>query len=174
MHQSDGFSLLEVIVVVFLVALFSTVAVLRLGVGQGVLIESEARQFADRLNLLMDESLLSGRVYRIVFDVDDQTYEYQQFNTEWTVLTDKPYNRKVMANNMAFALEVTAEVDVDVGEESAEPVGNNVVVVNTDGVTTLFQLRFGERNQDNAVDDSERVWLVQGGQSVTVSDVDAG
>jgi len=186
--KTYGFSLLEVMVVVFLMALFSTVAILRLGVGQGTIIESEARQFAEKLNLLMDESLLSGQVYRIVFDVESYTYEYQHYDGQWVAMVVKPFEKRTLAGNIAFEMEVIqastttnlranpqandgkTRFENRFGEStSIESARINVVEIDSDGVSTEFDVRFGERTNNNTLDSEGRVWLVQGGQSVTVN-----
>ena len=105
-NNSHGFSLLELVIVVFLIALFSIVAVLRIGVSQGVVIESEAQQFAQRLNLLMDESLLSGRLYRIVFDAQQQAYEYQRYDNGWNAVSEIPFKKKSLPSAVAFELDI--------------------------------------------------------------------
>lgn len=176
-HKTYGFSLLEIMVVIFLMALFSTVTILRLGVGQSTQIESEARQFAGKLNLLMDESLLSGKAYRIVFDQENHSYEYQQFDEKWNTITTKPYEKKVLKNTLAFDLETTIPASEKNNQRSEESIQNidsnekNTVLINTDGVTAVFVLRFGEKNQSNSLDREKSFWSIIGGQTITVSDV---
>jgi len=161
---TTGFSLLELIVVVFLVALLSTVAVLRLGVGQGIVVQSEARQFAQRLNLLMDEGLLSGQIYRIVVDIEEQTYEYQHFQNGWNSISEKPFGKKLMPATVAFEMDVKQEGQVN----GTESINNFVVQINSDGTATPFEMRFGERAKKNAIDEESSIWLIQGGQSVAL------
>ena len=161
---TTGFSLLELIVVVFLIALLSTVAILRLGVGQSIVIQSEARQFAQRLNLLMDEGLLSGQIYRVVFDIEEQAYEYQRFNNGWNSISEEPFGKKLMPESVAFEMEVNQ----DAQENGIESANNFVVQINSDGTATPFEMRFGERVKKNLINEESSIWLIQGGQSVVL------
>ena len=186
---ATGFSLLELVIVVFLVALFSTAAILRLGVGQGIVIKSEARQFAQRLNLLMDESLLSGQVFRIVFDIKEQAYEYQRFQQGWGVLTEEPFGRKILPSGVAFEMEINQINEVsnlsvdtqlfDDSEETAfernfgqktgiEIVNSSEIEINSDGTATPFEIRFGERTKKSLINHDSIIWLIKGGQSVSI------
>ncbi len=162
---------------VFLMALFSTVAILRLGVGQGTLIEAEARQFAERLNVLMDESLMSGKTFRIVFDPENQSYVYQAFDSQWQEMTDKPFTKQQLKNTLALDFQSKAPLETNAEQTSSDTDTSDsgeMVVIGSDGVSSEFELRFGERNKSNQLNSDARTWLVRGGQSVDVTDEDDG
>lgn len=190
-NNSHGFSLLELVIVVFLIALFSIVAVLRIGVSQGVVIESEAQQFAQRLNLLMDESLLSGRLYRIVFDAQQQAYEYQRYDNGWNAVSEIPFKKKSLPSAVAFELDIkqTDEIfnteslipndeqtqfEQNFGVRTGLEIENNQIVeIGSNGASTQFDIRFGERGKKGLIETQTGIWLVQGGHSVIVVEADS-
>ena len=165
-----GFSLLEVMVVVFMMALISTVAVLKLGLGQNVLIESEARQFADKLELLMDESILSAGTYRILIDTEKHGYEFQKFTDKWEGITQKPFNKHLLSDDMAIKVTIiVANTGDNQSNELASSNPDNIIFIDADGVTSEFELLFGDRSKKGGIEAEKNYWLVKGGHSVLVS-----
>jgi len=69
-----GFTLIELAVVILLIGLFSALVVPMLtGVGQDEL-KTTARRLAGTTKYLYNEAALSGRPYRLLFDLDAGTY----------------------------------------------------------------------------------------------------
>jgi len=156
MHKGGlnlGFTLLEVMVVVFMMGIVSTVAVLKLGVGQNLIIESEAKQFSDKLELLIDESILSAKSYRIVIDTQDHGYIFQEFSDKWIEMTDKPFNKYLLNDDMALSVSITSnDADNSQKNESSSSSFERTIIIDTDGVTNDFELLFGDRSEKGSVD----------------------
>ena len=75
-----GFTLVEILVVVMIVAIVTSVAVLSLGiVGDDRELRDEGRRLASLIEVAMDESMLQGREYGIEFMVD--AYRFVEFDT---------------------------------------------------------------------------------------------
>jgi prepilin-type N-terminal cleavage/methylation domain-containing protein len=142
----SGFSLLEVMVVVFLIATFAAVGVLKLGAGQGAVLESEAKQFADKLNLLIDESILSGKSHRVVINDDSTFYTYEGYvNQKWSSLDQKPYGKHEFPSSIAIEFSTFSETDEL----------DNTIEIQSDGVITPFQFLVGNK------DDSTKRLIVE-------------
>jgi len=171
LQQHQGFSLLELMVVVFLMALFSTVGILRLGVGQATEIEAEAVQFVAKLNLLSDESLLSGQAYRIFFDAENHSYQYQTKSAnDWQDIAQQPYENRTLKPNIA--LKFTADLQTFPNSENGTGSSTGVppkddeednekqIFINVDGSITGFDLYFGRRLDNDSIDLEEAYWHV--------------
>jgi prepilin-type N-terminal cleavage/methylation domain-containing protein len=72
--SNAGFTLIELTVVVLLIALFSALVVPMLtGFGENGL-DASARQLAGTVKYLYNESALTGRPYRLVFNLEEATF----------------------------------------------------------------------------------------------------
>lgn len=73
-RAAAGFTLLELAVVLFIVGLFGTLVVPLIGGLGREDLQTTARRLAGTTRYLYNESALSGRPYRLVFDLDAGTY----------------------------------------------------------------------------------------------------
>ena len=150
-------------VIVFLIAIFTTVGIFRLGAGQSSVIESEAKQFVDKLNLLMDESVLTGQIYKVRIDVDGTGYSYEVFSqNKWSNVDDKPYQEYDLPRNLSLMINLLENTQ---GEGQQD----NFIAIQNDGVTTKFELLIGHKNSaTDRVDIELPHWIIYGGASVSV------
>lgn len=80
--SSRGFTLLELAVVVCLLGLFAALVVPRLaGVGEGSR-RAALRRLAGTVRYLYNESVLTGREHRLIFDLDGESWRAQQLTPE--------------------------------------------------------------------------------------------
>lgn len=79
-RRARGFTLIEILVVMMIVAIVASVAVLSLGVvGDDRELRDEARRLASLVEVALDESMLQGREYGIEFTID--AYRFVEFDT---------------------------------------------------------------------------------------------
>lgn len=165
---NSGFSLIEVMVVVFLIAIFASVGFMSFGSGKGAVLEAEAKQFTDKLNLLIDESIFSGTSYRVLLNEEEGFYTYEKYQgSKWESIARKPFQK----------YELPESVSILLNTGSSEVLGSDSgLVVQSDGVVTSFQLLFGERSaKENRLNQNAFHWLVSAGAvngSLTVVKVD--
>ncbi|MFA5516811.1 MAG: prepilin-type N-terminal cleavage/methylation domain-containing protein [Desulfuromonadales bacterium] len=80
--SNSGFTLIELAVVVALLALFSALVVPMLtGIGENGL-DASARRLAGTVKYLYNESALSGRPYRLVFNLDESTFSAKRLEVD--------------------------------------------------------------------------------------------
>ncbi|HVA79944.1 MAG TPA: prepilin-type N-terminal cleavage/methylation domain-containing protein [Candidatus Binataceae bacterium] len=70
----DGFTLLELAIVLFIMALMFTIAMPYMGSYREAQLKSEARRMAGRASYLYDEAATQKVVLRMIFDLDHQHY----------------------------------------------------------------------------------------------------
>lgn len=76
--KQAGFTLIELVIVVFLLGLFSALVIPRLpGVGEDGL-KSSARRIAGTVKYFFNESALSGRPHRLEFNLDEGTFRVRR------------------------------------------------------------------------------------------------
>src|SRR5689334_708835 len=72
-----GFTLLELSLVLFIIGLLVTVLLPRFGDFGSAQLESSTRRLAALVRYLNGEAAFTGQVYRIRYDLDEQTYAVQ-------------------------------------------------------------------------------------------------
>lgn len=77
-----GFTLIELSLVLLIIGVMLTLAVPRLGLIGEARLDAAAAKLAATLSYLHDESALRGRIYRVRFDLDRES---------WTVEAQAPY-----------------------------------------------------------------------------------
>lgn len=116
--DADGFSLIELLVVMVIIGLFAATAVLSLNVvGPDRELEREALRLRSLLNTLMDEAVLETRDYGIQFS----RHGYRFFVYDYRTLTwlDPAGDEFLRARHLAAPLELT--LFLDDREVSLEP-----------------------------------------------------
>ena len=80
--RRGGFTLVELVVVLFLIGLFSALTLPMLtGFGADDL-NLSARRIAGTVKYLFNEAALTGRVYRLSYDLDRKTYDAREQNAD--------------------------------------------------------------------------------------------
>jgi general secretion pathway protein H len=74
MRAAPGFTLLEIAVVIFIMGLVMTLAMPYLGGFHGAQLKSEARRLAGRANYLYDQASIEKVIYKMTFDLDNNSY----------------------------------------------------------------------------------------------------
>ena len=82
-----GFTLLEIMVVVILIALTVSLIGVNLSRDLDHIAELEASRFAKLVEHVRDESILSGKIYAIEVDEKHKTYQFLQASQEWHPVT---------------------------------------------------------------------------------------
>jgi len=71
---SDGFTLIELTLVLLILGVLLSFAVPRLATLGEARLDSSARSLAATISYLHDEAALRGRIYRLTLDLDDNSY----------------------------------------------------------------------------------------------------
>ena len=117
-YYQKGFTLIEVMAVVVVIGIAA--AVVSFSVGDGARpqqIKSAARQLYGSINLVIEESLLTGQVFGLRFDIDSgddgqvYSYEWMQFNPEpkvraWQKVEIKEFQKQLLPEGVELIVEV--------------------------------------------------------------------
>jgi prepilin-type N-terminal cleavage/methylation domain-containing protein len=75
--ERDGFTLLELLIVIFLIVLITGVFATSIGGGFGVHIRNSGRSLAAELEYVSQRAVTTGRVQRFVVDLDHQVFRVE-------------------------------------------------------------------------------------------------
>jgi general secretion pathway protein H len=86
---SNGFSLIEILVVIVIIGIISGIALLSLGIlGDDRQLHTEARRLTSLVKVAQDEAMMQGREFGVEFMNDSYRFvEYDPFINQWGELT---------------------------------------------------------------------------------------
>lgn len=73
-NRESGFTLIEILVVIGLIALVMSIAVPNAGMALKINLSNSTRELATVIRSAHDEALLKGGVYRVAFDIENNNY----------------------------------------------------------------------------------------------------
>ncbi|MFP4243574.1 MAG: type II secretion system minor pseudopilin GspH [Ectothiorhodospira sp.] len=150
-----GFTLLELMVVLVIVATLAGFAVLAVGDGgRGRMIEEEVRRLEALITLARDEAILLGREIAVGFDRGGYTFLHRVMvddrTLEWRPLEDDRQLRRRQLEDLGLELGLHLEgvsVPLDRDPEVPDP----HVHLGSDGLMTPFELRVREGRGGDAL-----------------------
>jgi len=147
--RQSGFTLLEILVVVVLIAVSVTFAVVNLQRDADQVAELEARRFALLVAQARDESILSGRPYAVEVSPADNTYRFLVHRSEWTRVDDDDVFR---------TRRIPADIEVSFTLE-AGPDAGDLLVIEGLGEISMFtlSLRGDSREYTVAIDENREL-----------------
>ena len=118
--QDKGFSLLELLVVIVIIAILFTFTTLAIrGTSPEELIETEARRLDRLLQLALEEAILKGEEYGLEFKPDSYRFLLYSEYTWQPLANDDLLRERQLPENMEFELEIE-QIEVLVEEDSAD------------------------------------------------------
>ena len=107
-HQESGFTLLEIMLVIFLMGMMVTGVVMTMGSsGPDKLLKKEAARFIGVLELAEEEALLSSIEMGVVIEEQHYQFVYLDDNDKWSAFNDsKFFAKKELQEDMLMSLEL--------------------------------------------------------------------
>ncbi len=94
--SSRGFTLIEIVVVLFLVGSLMVIAIPKLRDITDVNMQSASRNISATIRYLYSEAAFRKRIYRLVFDIDNSSYRVEYLDgNEFKELKDPGFKRKL-------------------------------------------------------------------------------
>ena len=146
--RNKGFTLVEILVVLVIIAVVISLAVLSVGVtGRDSQLDEESRRIAGLIGLLHDRALLEGRDFGL--RLEPTAYEfvvYEPTHDRWkSIDQEQEFRRRTLPKGLSFQLELDSQVvvikaiDRSLSDNSAAPPGPQVGIA-ASGEGTPFRL----------------------------------
>ena len=104
--RQDGFTLLEMMLVVALIGLTVTFIGLRFDRNPDKAAQLEAQRFKGLLEQLRDESLYTGRPYAIQIDLESGSYTFYRVSQQWSeIVDDDLFKTRTIPHNLSLSYE---------------------------------------------------------------------
>lgn len=108
-RRIGGFTLLEILVVVVIIAVMTTIGVLSMGtLGQDRQLDAEVERYTDVVAAALEQAVLEGRDFGVYFaPAGYQVYVYAAERQRWeTVADDRIYEKHALPEGLAARLEI--------------------------------------------------------------------
>lgn len=107
--RSRGFTLVEILVVVVIMAIVVALAVLSIGVtGRDTQLDEETRRIQGLVDILHERALLEGRDFGM--RIEPTAYEFARYDTDrdqWVTMNDEPeFRHRDLPKGVTFQLEL--------------------------------------------------------------------
>lgn len=147
--QAQGFTLIEILVVLFIISIVTTVALLSIGRSDNKQMESFANELTQSLTLAEEQAMLQPTV--LGFTLNQQGFHFASLKTTgqdkketWVPLTDSLLGKHAVPKNIEVTIKVGSASQAENEEEaSARP----NVIISTNGDITPFSIYVGKKGQ---------------------------
>lgn len=155
-YKQSGFTLIEILVVVIIVATVSGIALMSIGLlGDDRELETERKRLATLIEVAQDEAMMQGREFGL--ELMNSTYrfvEFDPFTAQWSeIQRDDLFRQRQLPDGMEFELYVEdkrvllendpRELDKPDGDGMSQAVDSYVphVFVFSSGESTAYEIR---------------------------------
>lgn len=143
MAKSRGYTLIEILVVLLIISIVTTVALLSLGRNQTKAMQSLADEFTQSLSLAEEQAMLAPAVMGLVFD--GRVWHFatlsaaadRSIKPQWVPWQDDTLHPRNIPSGMEVHLDV-------MGAHRQTTSGEPTVVISTNGDITPFTLTIGK------------------------------
>lgn len=154
-NSAKGFTLIEILVVIFIISIVTSVALLSVGRNENKKIDAFAIELAQLITLAEEQAMLQPQVLGLL--IDDQSLQFKSMNQSgdkisWTVLEDKILGARAVPDNIELTLRLNGEKPKEPDDEKADDDEKlkqiPQIIISTNGDLTPFSLYIGKRGQD--------------------------
>lgn len=149
-----GFTLIEILVVIFIISIVTSVALLTIGRNENKKIEAFAAELTQLISLAEEQAMLQPQVLGL--SIDDQSLQFKGMSqagekTSWSVLQDKLLGTREIPEGIELALRINGEKPKEASSDESD-IDEAVkkipqIIISTNGDLTPFTLYIGKRGQ---------------------------
>lgn len=146
-----GFTLLEILVVVVIIAVMTTIGVLSMGtLGQDRQLDAEVERYADVVAAALEQAVLEGRDFGVYFAPDGyEIYAYAAERQRWeAVPDDRLYEKHALPEGLRLALEIEGR-QLQLGTERPDAPRTPQVLVYSSGDVSPYVLTLEREDSEH-------------------------
>lgn len=148
-----GFTLLEILVVMVIIAVMTTLGVLSMGtLGQDRQLDAEVERYADVVAAALEQAVLEGRDFGVYFAPEGyQVYVYAAERQRWeTVPDDRIYEQHALPEGLEMRLELEGR-QLQLGTDRPDTPRTPQVLVYSSGDVSPYVLALSREESTHAV-----------------------
>lgn len=136
--QQCGFTLLEILVVLVIIGIVTSMAVLNIGDRRGDVLKEESRRLSALIDLARNEAILESREYGLgLWRGHYQFYELDEDTEKWAPLTS---DKQLRPRDLPETIEPVLEIENQEIVLNAEAPEKPQILLLSSGETTAFRL----------------------------------
>lgn len=136
-RKHKGYTLIEILIVIFIISIVSTVALVTIGHNKNRRLETIAKQITQMLTLAEEQAMLQPAMLGLY--INESSFQFLIYQQQWTVLQDKSLRSHSIPDNVALTFENPTSTDNN--DDSLTP----QIIISTDGDITPFTLYIGNK-----------------------------
>lgn len=140
-----GYTLIEILIVLFIISIVSTVALLTIGRSDTRDMENFVQEVTQMISLAEEQAMLNPTVLGLTFDKENFYFNSLQKNN-WQPVEDKNLNEHAIPSNLEVTIEGQA-AKPDSEQRSAVSRLDPQIVISTNGDVTPFIIYVGKKGQ---------------------------
>jgi len=109
MRKKEGFTLIEIAIVIFLLGLFFLIAIPKFNDLTDVKIKSTSRRLGGTIKQLYNEAAFKNKIYKLIFDIDNGEYWIEVQKGEEFVLSNDPAHKRTKLPNGIFFKDIKTD-----------------------------------------------------------------
>lgn len=149
MRSKRGFTLIEVLVVIFIISIVTSVAMLTIGRNERKQVESFANELTQLVSFAEEQAVLRSNVLGLSLNKD-----YLQFSSlqlakngiqqNWQPFTDKVLGKHVVPDDIAVNIKVG---DIKSSDDDDDKPKSPQIIISTNGDVTPFSIYVGQKGK---------------------------
>ncbi len=147
MLKNKGFSLIELMIVVLIIGVSTSLIVLTIDHSDDRL-KSETQYLLAMIQLARDEAIITGQSFGLTIETSDDNAEYffsRLEDQKWVRLSNKPYQTVILSDDIQMRSIISDSVAASLVNESEEP---DLIYFLPTGETSEFQLWLNNKNTE--------------------------
>lgn len=144
--ETNGYTLIEILVVIFIISIVTSVALLSIRQNENKQMETFANELTQAMQLAEEQAMLQPMVMGL--SLNDNSFQFSSYlkdekNTNWIPLDDSALGKHRIPRNIQLGVEVASQ------KNDADKEKKNIpqIIISTNGDITPFVIYVGKKGQ---------------------------